>query len=88
MSHALKELLGQFDCIQRSPIFLYVGLEQGPTSSYIAHPHHARQGSNPTYSSRKAKVDLGIADLGQKARRHVIVAECHIHWYCGIDLYT
>jgi len=29
MSHALEELVGQFDCVQRSLIFVYVGLEQG-----------------------------------------------------------
>jgi hypothetical protein len=32
VSHALKELVGQFDCVQRSLIFIYVGLEQGPNS--------------------------------------------------------
>jgi len=32
MSHTLKDLVGQFDCVQRSLIFIYVGLEQGPNS--------------------------------------------------------
>jgi hypothetical protein len=32
MSRALKELFGQFDWVQRSLIFIYVGLEQGPIS--------------------------------------------------------
>jgi hypothetical protein len=54
MSHALKELVGQFDCVQRSLLFIFVGLEQGRTALYIAHPRHARQGINPTYLLRKA----------------------------------
>jgi hypothetical protein len=55
MSHALKELFGQFDWVQRSLLILYVGLEQGGRSAlYIAHPRHAGQGINPAYSLRKA----------------------------------
>jgi hypothetical protein len=37
MSHTLKDLVGQFDCVQRSLIFIYVGLEQGP-NSFIYRP--------------------------------------------------
>ena len=48
MSRALKELFGQFDWVQRSPIFVYVGLEQGADQLYIARPRHAGQGINPT----------------------------------------
>jgi hypothetical protein len=33
MSHTLKDLVGQFDCVQRSLIFIYVGLEQGPRNA-------------------------------------------------------
>jgi hypothetical protein len=55
MSHALKDLLGQFDGVQRSLIFIYVGLEQGPTAVlYIADPPHGRQEVKSTYSSRNA----------------------------------
>ena len=32
MPDALNELCGQFDWVQRSLIFIYVGLEQGPIS--------------------------------------------------------
>jgi hypothetical protein len=41
MFHALKDLVGQFDCIQRSLIFIYVGLEQGP-NSFIYRPSSPR----------------------------------------------
>jgi hypothetical protein len=41
MSHTLKDLVGQFDCIQRSLIFIYVGLEQGP-NSFIYRPSSPR----------------------------------------------
>jgi hypothetical protein len=54
MSHVLEELLGKFDCVQGSLLLIYVGLEQGPNSSYIAHPRHARQARYPTYSTRNA----------------------------------
>jgi hypothetical protein len=36
MSHALKERFGQFDWVQRSWIFLHVGLEQGADQLYIS----------------------------------------------------
>ena len=32
MSHAMEEPVGQFDCVQRSLIFIYGGQEQGPNS--------------------------------------------------------
>src|SRR5882757_8977074 len=50
MPHALKEPLSVSSTASNEFIFLYVGQEQGPTSSYIAHPRRARQGSNPTDS--------------------------------------
>jgi hypothetical protein len=46
MSHALKDLVGQFDCVQRSLIFIYVGLEQGPNSSFIYRPSAPRASRN------------------------------------------
>ena len=36
MSHALKELFGQFDWVQRSLILIYVVLEQGTDQLYIS----------------------------------------------------
>jgi hypothetical protein len=36
MSRALNELFGQFDRIQRSLIFIHVGLEQGADQLYIS----------------------------------------------------
>ena len=50
----LKQLVGQFGGVQRSLIFIYVELEQGPNSLYIAPDRHTRQGINQTCSSRKA----------------------------------
>jgi hypothetical protein len=54
MSHTLKWLVGQFGGVQRSLIFIYVELEQGPNSLYIAPDRHTRQAINQTCSSRKA----------------------------------
>jgi hypothetical protein len=54
MSHALKKLIGQFDCVQRSLIFIYVKL--GARAEQLLHrpsAPHTRQGINLTYSSRK-----------------------------------
>jgi hypothetical protein len=36
MSHALKKPVSQFDCVQRSLIFTYVGLEQGAEQLYVS----------------------------------------------------
>jgi hypothetical protein len=47
MSHVLKELFGQFDWVQRSLIFIYVGLEQRPIS-YIYRPSVPRASRDQT----------------------------------------
>jgi hypothetical protein len=36
LSHALEELVGQFDSVQRSLLLIYVGLEQGAHQLYIS----------------------------------------------------
>jgi hypothetical protein len=36
ISHAVQELVGQFDSIQRSLLFLCIGLEQGSDQLYIS----------------------------------------------------
>ena len=47
MSHALEELVGQFDLVQRSLLLTYVGLEQGPIS-FIYGPYPPRASSDQT----------------------------------------
>jgi hypothetical protein len=47
MSHALEELVGQFDLFQRSLLLIYVGLEQGPIS-FIYGPYPPRASSDQT----------------------------------------
>jgi hypothetical protein len=49
MPDALNELCGQFDWVQRSLIFIYVELEQGPISLIYAHSRHGRQGIKSTH---------------------------------------
>jgi hypothetical protein len=67
MPDALNELCGQFDWVQRSLIFIYVGLEQGPISFIYRHPRHGRQGIKSTHSSRKAVCLLSSTGLGWTA---------------------
>jgi hypothetical protein len=55
MSHALDELVGHVDRLQRSLLFTHFRLEQGPISVYIADSRRARQGTKPTYSCRKTR---------------------------------
>jgi len=55
MPDALNELCGQFDWVQRSLIFICVGLEQGPIS-FIYHP------SAPLAS--RNQIDASIAKGG------------------------
>jgi hypothetical protein len=53
MLNALNELCRQFDWVQRSPIFIYVGLEQRPIS-FIYHPS-APQASRNQINASTAK---------------------------------
>jgi hypothetical protein len=55
MSHALEELVGHFDRVDRSLLFFYVGLEQGPISFNIAPASHTRQAIKPTCSLRNTR---------------------------------
>jgi hypothetical protein len=62
MSPALKEFFGQFDWVQRSLIFVYVGLEQGADQLYIS-PVRATQvkGSiRPNHLERRFPGEPGI----------------------------
>jgi hypothetical protein len=58
MPNALNELCRQFDWVQRSPIFIYVGLEQGPIS-FIYRPS-APQASRDQIDAFIAKGSLLI----------------------------
>ena len=61
---ALNEICGQFDWVQRSLIFICVGLEQGLISFiFIAHSRHGRQAIKSTHSSRKAACLLSSTAL-------------------------
>src|SRR5258708_1588848 len=42
ISHDLEELVGQFESVQRSLLFISVGLEQGPYQLYISPVRAAR----------------------------------------------
>jgi len=55
MPDALNELCGQFDRVQRSLIYIYVGLEQGPIS-FIYRPFAPR--------ASRDKIDAVIAKGG------------------------
>jgi len=56
MFHALKEFAGQFDCVQRSRIFIYFSLEQGPNSFVYRPP--AQRASRDESDVFIAKGDL------------------------------
>jgi hypothetical protein len=72
MAHALKELFGQFDWVQRSLIFIYVGLEQGADQLHIS-PVRATQvkGSiRPIHLEMATGLPLQIA----APHRHTVAA--------------
>ncbi len=50
--------LGQFDCVQRSLIFIYVGLEQGP-NSFIYRP------SSPRASRDQSDLSIEKGDFSE-----------------------
>jgi hypothetical protein len=65
--NALNELCRQFDWVQRSLIFIYVGLEQGPIS-FIYHPSALRASRN--------QIDASIAKGGLPIDLHGPWIDC------------
>ena len=59
MSHALEELVGHVDRLQRRQPSRISGWSRGRSALYIVHPRHVRQGIKSTHSSRNARREKG-----------------------------
>lgn len=80
MSHAFEQLVGKFDLVQRSLLFIYVQQKQEPNSKCRL-PRHVRQAINPTCSSRMAVHGISQRVFRSLEARTILGAclECLVH---------